>query len=1747
MGYIIKYPDIYVMYDNVKRYKEKLIVGFDTHIGSMQGFNSGEFLEGETSRAIDDYISDVHYRCKDAIIQGITELEMRLVFYAWGWNSVDADLGAVLNTDKMDYYNSLTQNVCENDMCDSVNEINSVINSVSDILPFDQLFQVGNYDNHLNDTMKGISDFKDKVINYENSCVGEFSNVIALLSGVANLINEYSNKDINSYQKNDVLKSPNYVAMMAAFESSRTYVAQNQSRFDDVKPKLDNIICRYNHTESFAKCLSEYGMGQVLNHYFSTDPVDLSTGNFVYKKTDIVLEGDYELRLERFYNALMNNRESVIGCGYTHNYNLRLSNYDEDAISITMADGHKLFFELTEDGVYDNIFSYDETLVKVSDEENKDYKYRLIDSDSIRYFFNEEGLLLRQEDSNHVGVTLKYDNDKLINVFNDGNEYIKFNYNDEGLISSIDTSKDRTIKYEYKDGYLVDVIMPNSNRYHYVYSTDNQIAEVLNGDEISQVKNTYDEKGRIIRQDFIDGSFMTYEYVNNKVVLTERNGQVTTYEHDENNNTSKVTYPDKSTEEFKYNDKGKKIWNKDRNGFVTKYEYNERGMLSKEINALGVASVISYDENNNIKRIQLDGKNRLEATYDSNSNLISRIDAEGNKRELTYDDCGHVTSITDEDGYKTIVEYDDNGNVISIIKPTGVKVGFSYDEYNRPVKTIDGNGNETSFTYDINDRITSIVNAKGDRASFEYNLIGKVIKSNDFDGESVEVAYNNLNLEESVIDKEGNITRFEYDKMWNITKTHLPSGAIIENVYDKNNRLTKVILPEGQSQSVEYDFNGNIIKETDANSSTTKYKYDVLNRLIGITNALGKVTRFKYDRLGNVIKEIDNNGNETSYEYDNNNRLIASTNKLGEKTTYEYYPSGKRRKIAFSDNTFEEYTYENGLLTRIRNRQGVVTKLSYDNNENIVSETNAAGDIIRYEYDKLDMLVKIITPEGGERRFLYDKVGNMTKLIDELGNVTSYEYTSNGKLSKVIDAKGNETSYKYDTVGNLIEVKRIGEFDEITSYEYDLNGNVTKVTDPLMNSDVYTYDGMGRVISKLDRDENFTNISYNSIGQVEKIIYSDDNEVKMSYDELGFLKEIEDLNGKIEIETDILGHVLTTTDYSGNRVLYEYENNKRKSMTYPDGKKLDYQYNDNGLLSSICLNDSRLVSYNYDKMARPLTKLMSNGQESDYTYNSIGRLSSVTHKLGDKIESLSYRYDLSGNKTEVVKHRFNETDNGTFTYGYDALNQLTSVSKDNNLLREYTYDAFGNRASKKSYKDTIEESIYTYNKNNQLIKEVMPSVTKIYDYDKRGNLTTITSNDVVTDRYEYGINNQLISSSIVKNNDRVTSSYSYNGLGQRIGEVINTPEDPEKKISYVLDITKQYNNMLTESKGERKANYYYDNGAIALDVEDNTSYYMQDDLGSILGLTDKDCNIIESYDYDEFGNEIELVSNPIQSLTYTGYRKELATNSLYAQARQYNPLHGRFMSEDIVKGDRMMPISLNSYVYCYNKPEDYVDVDGRTACNAGVTRVMDSYLDDASNSSTGTSGFYNGTYVTALGDSAKKYVYNGEGTIGTSGLALDVASEGLEQTISHSTPKVKATDLGKTISKFGGKSNIAFAAIGGGIDAYNEYNDIIVKDKNKTKAASYAAVEGGVSILSSMAIGAFVGSIIPGAGTVVGAVLGIIVGAALSIGFDYVINKEFVEGQGSMMDNLKELVYEDIVSPIKSRIDGGTCFMSEPV
>ena len=54
-----------------------------------------------------------------------------------------------------------------------------------------------------------------------------------------------------------------------------------------------------------------------------------------------------------------------------------------------------------------------------------------------------------------------------------------------------------------------------------------------------------------------------------------------------------------------------------------------------------------------------------------------------------------------------------------------------------------------------------------------------------------------------------------------------------------------------------------------------------------------------------------------------------------------------------------------------------------------------------------------------------------------------------------------------------------------------------------------------------------------------------------------------------------------------------------------------------------------------------------------------------------------------GNKTGIRKERRGLTkESGTYTYGYDALDRLESIRKDNVLETQYRYDAFGNRIKK---------------------------------------------------------------------------------------------------------------------------------------------------------------------------------------------------------------------------------------------------------------------------------------------------------------------------------------------------------------------------------------------------------------------------------------------------------------------------------
>lgn len=66
------------------------------------------------------------------------------------------------------------------------------------------------------------------------------------------------------------------------------------------------------------------------------------------------------------------------------------------------------------------------------------------------------------------------------------------------------------------------------------------------------------------------------------------------------------------------------------------------------------------------------------------------------------------------------------------------------------------------------------------------------------------------------------------------------------------------------------------------------------------------------------------------------------------------------------------------------------------------------------------------------------------------------------------------------------------------------------------------------------------------------------------------------------------------------------------------------------------------------------------------------------------------------------------------------------------------------------------------------------------------------------------------------------------------------------------------------------------------------------------------------------------------------------SDTYFAQAREYKPELGRFGAVDIIKGLTAAPYTLNEYGYCWNNPEKYVDLEGKTPVDVATERREDS-------------------------------------------------------------------------------------------------------------------------------------------------------------------------------------------------------------
>ena len=292
------------------------------------------------------------------------------------------------------------------------------------------------------------------------------------------------------------------------------------------------------------------------------------------------------------------------------------------------------------------------------------------------------------------------------------------------------------------------------------------------------------------------------------------------------------------------------------------------------------------------------------------------------------------------------------------------------------------------------------------------------------------------------------------------------------------------------------------------------------------------------------------------------------------------------------------------------------------------------------------------------------------------------------------------------------------------------------------------------------------------------------------------------------------------------------------------------------------------------------------------------------------------------------------------------------------MQTRYGYDAFGNRVLKE---ERTGPTLYRHNALNQLVAETKNGLEKTYRYDKRGNLTLIMENGQTIQQYVYGALNRLEEA---VDQAGKAAKYQYNGLGHRVGKLegslpaarmeqmekhlnpqsrIDMEIGNQRQISYTIDLTREYHNLLERSEGDSTQTYFWDGNVASYEENGQRSFYLQDELGSPLRIEDEIGRTRESYGYGAFGEDLYGNQGELQPFGYTGYQKDRVAGTYYAQAREYQPSIGRFNSEDIIGGFILFPDTLNHYIYCWNNSLLYIDNDGEfptIAIGAGIGALI---------------------------------------------------------------------------------------------------------------------------------------------------------------------------------------------------------------
>jgi RHS repeat-associated protein len=756
----------------------------------------------------------------------------------------------------------------------------------------------------------------------------------------------------------------------------------------------------------------------------------------------------------------------------------------------------------------------------------------------LQYTYDEKGHLTEKTDSLGRVTTYTYDAKNRLLSSSFLGETQEFLYDAE--------NRPTTEKHLYADGTSTTISKEYDLLGNLLFTTDPF------GNKTSF---TYDEWGRLLSTAYpqiIDENEKiqtpiiqyTYDIFDNIIEKKTPKGYLTYYTYNLHNKPTSISYPDGSTERFRYDEEGSLHRKVDRNGLIWIYQFDDMGHMSKiekfsqgprgpdQFMGEEIKEYTAFDynsfcnaENEQVTYEYSRGKVVSESLAPAPADSFSQSPESCYEKDFLYDSWGNVFGEKIYQGKSALIKrqrrdtlgklqeekiedsngnvythtkflYDSQDNLQKILLGNKPMEEREYDAFHFPKKITDAAGAiktiQSNYFYEnaLGQKVMqrTIQGPLGSQTIFTYDVFQRVISIEKKDSHE-----KLLFVEKIRYDVEGHISRIMYQ---DLVSQKTSETSWVYGPMDHMEKLKENIgTPTECETTFLYNTKDQLIEEKKGSSKgSIRYFYEASGFLckVSFLDATGKKvkTELECDRLGRIVKAFsDTVSVERTY---NPMQLIdmetISYDKKSYTVKYEYDTQGRLISIALPDKSQVRYIYSPHYLKQVQriNAKGQTythAYLSYETQGKVVQEELMHGQTRVSKYDLAGRKIESSTDIFSEK-MEYDLLGNLIS-VQEKGHIRTQQKTySYDSLSQLLSEKGFFShSYLYDAMFH-----RLSKDGKKYSYE----SNHLCVSSP---EGTFSYDSSGNLMARkvLGKETFFSYDGLNHLTEVKE------NEKKVTY------------------------------------------------------------------------------------------------------------------------------------------------------------------------------------------------------------------------------------------------------------------------------------------------------------------------------------------------------------------------------------------------------------------------------------------------------------------------------------------------------------------------------------------------------------------------------------------------------------------------------------------------------------------------